>query len=89
MRVLIAGNSGLVGSALIRHFSEKKLDVIGINSSDVDLRDRESTLKWFSGNKFDVVIDSAAKVGGILANNDKPVEFLIHNLNILIVVNLD
>lgn len=82
MRILVAGNSGLVGSALMRHFTDRELNVVGINSSDVDLTDREATLKWFRGNKFDVVIDSAAKVGGILANNDNPVEFLIHNLTI-------
>ena len=83
MRVLVAGSSGLVGSALLREFLSSKYEVVGISSKDLDLTDEKSTIKWFKDQKpFDVVIDSAAKVGGILANSENPVEFLSLNLKI-------
>jgi GDP-L-fucose synthase len=82
MRVLIAGNSGLVGTATESLFIEKGHKVVGLNSRILDLTNREATLNWFKKKHFDVVIDAAAKVGGIVANASQPVEFLVQNLQI-------
>lgn len=82
MKVVIAGCTGLVGSALTQHYKKTGHEVIGINRSNVDLLDKESTSKFLQGAKADVVIDAAAKVGGINANNMYPVEFLNDNLRI-------
>ncbi len=83
MRYLVAGSSGLVGSALVESLEKAEKQVVGISSKDVDLSDNVATLNWFKEQgKFDVVIDAAAKVGGIVANNSNPVEFLSKNLQI-------
>ena len=83
MKVVVAGSSGLVGSAVVESLNATNYDVIGLSSKDVDLTDKKATLRWFNNHaKVDVVIDAAAKVGGILANSLKPVEFLEQNLQI-------
>lgn len=82
MKILVAGATGLVGSAIIRNLNSKQANVIGISSKDVNLLDRESTFSFLEQCSPDVVIDAAAKVGGIGANNSYPVEFLSENLRI-------
>jgi GDP-L-fucose synthase len=82
MSVLIAGVSGLAGSAIARAFIAQGEDVIGVNRSVVDLMDLEATRKFLKTKTPSLVIDAAAKVGGIGANNSKPVEFLSDNLRI-------
>ena len=82
MSVLIAGVSGLAGSAIARAFIAQGEDVIGVNRSVVDLMDLEATRKFLKAKTPSLVIDAAAKVGGIGANNSKPVEFLSDNLRI-------
>jgi GDP-L-fucose synthase len=82
MKILVAGATGLVGSAIIRCLNAKKANVIGISSKDVDLLDRESTLSFLKETAPDVVIDAAARVGGIGANDNFPVDFLSDNLRI-------
>jgi GDP-L-fucose synthase len=82
MTIVIAGSTGLVGSALVRHFEKKGLQTVGINRSVVDLLDRQATIDFFSSTKAEVVIDAAAIVGGINANSKYPVEFLNDNLRI-------
>lgn len=84
MKILVAGSSGLVGSALIRRLSGEygAADVIGISSKDVDLRNRVKTFEFIEMLKPQIVFDAAAKVGGIGANNNFPVEFLTENLQI-------
>lgn len=82
MTILVAGGSGLVGSAIVREFKQLNKDVIGISSKDVDLLDRDKTFEFIKNLKPTVIIDSAAKVGGIGGNNSYPVEFLSHNLQI-------
>lgn len=82
MKILVAGATGLVGSAIIRNLSIKKANVIGISSRDVNLLDRDSTFLFLEQCSPDVVIDAAAKVGGIGANNLYPVDFLSDNLRI-------
>lgn len=82
MKIVIAGSSGLAGSAIFEHFSKKELECIKLDSSVVDLRKREATIEWFNKTKPNYVINAAAKVGGIGANSRYPVEFLIENLTI-------
>lgn len=82
MTTLIAGYSGLVGSALTTVFQKAGHEVVGINRSVLDLLDLASTVKFMKGVKPTLVIDAAAKVGGISANNSLPVEFLTENLKI-------
>jgi GDP-L-fucose synthase len=82
MTIVIAGSTGLVGSAIVRHLEKKGLHTVGINRSVVNLLDREATIDFFSSTKAEVVIDAAAIVGGINANSNYPVEFLNDNLRI-------
>ena len=82
MTILVAGGSGLVGSAIVRELKRLNKDVIGISSKDVDLLDRSQTFEFINNLKPATIIDSAAKVGGIGGNNSYPVEFLSQNLQI-------
>ena len=82
MTILVAGGSGLVGSAIVRELKRLNQDVIGISSKDVDLLDRSKTFEFINKIKPAAIIDSAAKVGGIGGNNSFPVEFLSQNLQI-------
>lgn len=82
MTILVAGGSGLVGSAIVRELKQLNKDVIGISSKDVDLLDRNKTFEFIYNLKPAAIIDSAAKVGGIGGNNSYPVEFLSQNLQI-------
>ena len=82
MTILVAGGSGLVGSAIVRELKRLNKDVIGISSKDVDLLDRSQTFEFINNLKPAAIIDSAAKVGGIGGNNSYPVEFLSQNLQI-------
>jgi GDP-L-fucose synthase len=82
MSVLIAGISGLAGSAIARTFSAKGEEVIGVNRSVVDLMDLDAIRNFLKVKKPSLVVDAAAKVGGIGANSAKPVEFLSDNLRI-------
>jgi GDP-L-fucose synthase len=82
MTILVAGGSGLVGSAIVRELKGLSKDVIGISSKDVDLLDRSKTFEYINSIRPTAIIDSAAKVGGIGGNNSYPVEFLSQNLQI-------
>jgi len=82
MTVVIAGSTGLVGSALVSEFTEAGHHVVGISRSVVDLSDESATKDLLKQLKPNLVIDAAARVGGIGANNNFPVEFLTENLKI-------
>ena len=82
MTILVAGGSGLVGSAIVRAYEKTNEDVIGISSKDLNLLDRDKTFKFIKKIKPSVIIDAAAKVGGIGGNNNYPVEFLSENIRI-------
>ena len=82
MKVVVAGSTGLAGSAISAAFSAQGHEVIGLNRSVVDLLDGEATKRFLVSAKPDLVIDAAAKVGGIGANNTFPVEFLADNITI-------
>jgi GDP-L-fucose synthase len=82
MTILVAGATGLAGSAIYRELFKVGENVVGISSKDVDLLDRKATFEYLQNLKPKVVIDAAAKVGGISANNAFPVEFLSQNIQI-------
>ena len=82
MTIVVAGSSGLVGSAIVRYYEGIGQKVIGVNRAVVDLLDSKATTDFLRATKPDLVIDAAAKVGGIGANNSFPVEFLNDNLRI-------
>lgn len=82
MSVVVAGYSGLVGSAIFELLNSRGESVLGINSSVVNLLDRDRTFEFMRDVKPSVVIDAAAIVGGIGANNSFPVDFLSKNLQI-------
>lgn len=81
--VYIAGHRGLVGSALWRHFTDQGFtNLVGRASAELDLRDRSAVRRLFDEIRPDVVIDAAARVGGILANSTQPADFLSDNLQV-------
>jgi GDP-L-fucose synthase len=82
MTIVVAGATGLAGSSIVRAFEKAGKEVIGINRSVVDLLDLPATKKFLGGIKPTLVIDAAARVGGIGANNSYPVEFLTDNIRI-------
>jgi GDP-L-fucose synthase len=82
-KVYIAGHRGLVGSAIWRYLqAEGFTSLVGATSAEVDLRDRGATSAFFGRERPEVVIDAAARVGGILANSTYPADFLSDNLRI-------
>ena len=81
--VYIAGHRGLVGSALLRRFQAAGFTNLLVRQrSELDLTDRAATFDFIRGAKPEVVIDAAARVGGILANSTYPADFLSENLQI-------
>lgn len=82
-RIYIAGHRGMVGSAVWRNLESKGFtNLIGRTSSELDLRNQQEVARFFETEKPQVVIDAAARVGGILANNDYPYQFIMENLQI-------
>lgn len=83
MTVLIAGAGGLVGSSLVKEFTKNtKEHVVGLFRNDLNLLNRSATFSYIESLKPRIVVDAAAKVGGIGANSSYPVEFLSENLQI-------
>ncbi|AFR30194.1 GDP-L-fucose synthase [Arthrobacter sp. Rue61a] len=79
----VAGHGGLVGSAIWRHLSSEGFtNLVGRSSSELDLKNRDAVFEFFSQVKPRYVVLAAAKVGGILANQTHPVDFLSDNLRI-------
>lgn len=82
-KIYVAGHRGLVGSAIDRILTKKGYsNIIRKTHSELDLRDREKVFEFFEKEKPEWVFLSAAKVGGIYANNTYPVDFLLYNLQI-------
>ena len=80
-KIYIAGHNGMVGSACWRALEAKGYkNIIGFGSKELDLRDQIAVFKMFESEKPVVIIDAAAKVGGILANSQNPYEFLMDNM---------
>lgn len=82
-KIYIAGHRGMVGSAIWRILEkEGYTNIVGQTSKELDLRNQQAVNVFFEMEKPDVVIDAAARVGGILANNDYPYQFLMENMQI-------
>lgn len=83
IRIYIAGHRGMVGSAIWRKLeAEGYTNLIGKTSTELDLRNQAAVREFFEKEQPEVVIDAAARVGGILANNEHPYQFLMENLQI-------
>ena len=83
MKILVLGSTGLVGSSLMRLLETKKeYDVVGATRKDADLFSYKETYNLVSKTNPDVLINAAAKVGGIYANNSQRTEFILENLKI-------
>jgi len=83
IKIYIAGHQGMVGSAIWRALEAKGYsNLLGKTSKEMDLRNQQVVSDFFLKEKPDVVIDAAARVGGILANHDYPYQFLMENMQI-------
>lgn len=81
-RIWVAGHRGMVGSAIVRRLASEKCDVLVATRGELDLTRQEAVETWMKAAKPDAVFLAAAVVGGILANNTRPAEFLTDNLQI-------
>ncbi len=82
-KIYIAGHRGMVGSAVWRALEKKGYtNLLGKTSIELDLSNQQAVLDFYATEKPAMVIDAAARVGGILANNDFPYQFLMENLQI-------
>lgn len=82
-KIYIAGHKGMVGSAVWRALEKRGYtNLIGVSSKKLNLRNQQAVLDFYKEEKPSIVIDAAAKVGGILANNDYPYDFLMQNMQI-------
>ena len=79
-RVWVAGHRGMVGSALVRALADERCEIITATREELDLTDQRAVLGWMHNQRPQVVVLAAARVGGILANDTHPVEFLRDNL---------
>ena len=83
MKIFIAGHKGMVGSSILNKFTNKtNVKVHTVNKSIVNLLDQTRVLEFFKNHNFDLVIDCAAKVGGIHSNNKYRADFIYENLQI-------
>ena len=82
-KIFVAGHRGMVGSAVARCLRKKGYtNVLVRTRQEVDLLDRAAVRRFFESERPEIVVDAAARVGGIIANYEKPVEFLLENLTI-------
>lgn len=82
-KIYIAGHNGMVGSAIWRTLTRKGYtNLIGVSSSELDLRNQQAVSDFMAKENPEVIIDAAARVGGILANNDYPYQFIMENMQI-------
>src|SRR5690554_4715313 len=82
-KIYIAGHRGMVGSAIWRALQARGYHrLIGKTSKELDLRNQAAVMEFYREERPEIVIDAAARVGGILANNDYPYQFLMENMQI-------
>ena len=81
-RVFVAGHRGMVGAAVVRRLAPEPCEVLTAPRDALDLTDQRAVADWFAAERPDAVVLAAAKVGGILANDTRPAEFIRDNLAI-------
>jgi GDP-L-fucose synthase len=81
-KIVVAGATGLAGSAIVRAYQATGAEVVPVSRKVVNLLDRDATFEFIKFAKPSLIVDAAAKVGGIGANNSFPVEFLADNIRI-------
>jgi GDP-L-fucose synthase len=81
-RIFVAGHGGMVGSALVRRLASERCELLTVPRAELDLRRQAETEAWMAGKRPEVVVIAAAHVGGILANDSYPADFLYDNLMI-------
>ncbi|WP_374442756.1 GDP-L-fucose synthase family protein [Stella sp.] len=81
-RVWVAGHRGMVGSAIVRRLAGTGCEVLTVGRETVDLRRQEPVERWLAAQRPDAIVLAAATVGGILANDTRPADFLADNLAI-------
>ena len=81
-KVFVAGHRGMVGSAIIRRLHSEDCEILTASRDELDLKNQAAVRAWFADHKPDAVFLAAAKVGGILANDSFPADFLYDNLMI-------
>ncbi|MEJ2035227.1 MAG: NAD-dependent epimerase/dehydratase family protein, partial [Maritimibacter sp.] len=81
-RVWVAGHRGMVGSAVVRRLADEGCEVITAGRDVVDLTRQAEVDDWMAETRPDAIVMAAAKVGGILANDTHPVDFLVQNMQI-------
>lgn len=80
-KVFVAGHNGMVGSAIVRQLSQQAdVELITRSRKELDLCNQQAVAEFFASNQIDEVYMAAAKVGGIIANNTYPAEFIYENL---------
>ena len=80
-KIFIAGHNGMVGSSCLRKFTDFGFkNLIVVSKKELNLKNQLDVNNFFESTKPDIVIDAAAKVGGIWANNESPYEFLYENM---------
>ncbi len=82
-RVWVAGHGGMVGQALMRRLAREDCELLSVERKSVDLRRQAETEDWMAERRPDAVFLAAARVGGILANDSQPADFIHDNLAIL------
>jgi GDP-L-fucose synthase len=80
--VWVAGHNGMVGSAVVERLKSEHCEILTVSSSKLDLRCQADVEQWMADNRPKVIVLAAAKVGGIMANDSYPVDFLYDNLMI-------
>ncbi len=81
-RVFVAGHRGMVGAAVVRRLASEQCEVITAGRETLDLTRQTQVEDWMAETRPDAIVLAAAKVGGILANDARPVDFLIENIQI-------
>jgi GDP-L-fucose synthase len=81
-RIWVAGHRGMVGGAIVRRLAREACEILTASRDIVDLTDQSAVRTWIARERPDAIVLAAAKVGGILANDSYPVDFLYENLMI-------
>lgn len=81
-KILIAGQEGMVGSAIYKLFKEKNLKIIDCQRKNLDFTDQKAVNAWFKKNKPQIVINAAGRVGGILDNSNFQIDYIYTNIMI-------